>query len=165
MHTWESLMKQLEQLGIVGKGTLLVHSSMKSMGHVEGGADTVLDALTAYMKDGWCYPLIRGLTSMRIIRSFMWISHLLVSGSCPSFSANGLVWCVRAPTHSVAALGQDAKAFTNDDHRFDTPCARGSAWGSARPKGDHLVSWGRFKAQHLYSWSRRVGGHSRQVNG
>ena len=52
MHTWESLMKQLEQLGIVGKGTLLVHSSMKSMGHVEGGADTVLDALTAYMKDG-----------------------------------------------------------------------------------------------------------------
>lgn len=33
------------------------------------------------------------------------------------------------PTHSVAALGQDSIAFTNDDHCYDTPCARGSAWG------------------------------------
>ena len=33
------------------------------------------------------------------------------------------------PTHSVAALGRDAIAFTEDDHKFDTPCARGSAWG------------------------------------
>src|SRR6185437_9816625 len=32
------------------------------------------------------------------------------------------------PTHSVAALGQDAVEFTKDDHLFDTPCARGSAW-------------------------------------
>ena len=39
------------------------------------------------------------------------------------------------PTHSVAALGQDAKAFTNDDHRFDTPCARGSAWGRRSTEG------------------------------
>lgn len=36
MHTIESLMKQLEQLSIDSKGTLLVHSSMKSMGPVEG---------------------------------------------------------------------------------------------------------------------------------
>lgn len=33
------------------------------------------------------------------------------------------------PTHSVAALGRDAIEFTGDDHRFDTPCARGSSWG------------------------------------
>ena len=52
MHTQESLLHQLHQLGIDGQGTLLMHSSMKSMGEVEGGADTVLDALTEYMKDG-----------------------------------------------------------------------------------------------------------------
>lgn len=33
------------------------------------------------------------------------------------------------PTHSVAALGRDAAEFTAGDERFDTPCARGSAWG------------------------------------
>ena len=33
------------------------------------------------------------------------------------------------PTHSVAALGKDAKVFTEGNEKFDTPCARGSSWG------------------------------------
>lgn len=41
----KDLMQDLERLKINKKGTLLVHSSMKSIGEVEGGADTVLDAL------------------------------------------------------------------------------------------------------------------------
>lgn len=74
MHTKESLMEQLIQLGIDRKGTLLVHSSMKSMGEVEGGADTVLDVFMEYMKDGllvfpthtWSYinAKIRNITSI-----------------------------------------------------------------------------------------------------
>lgn len=52
MHTTTSLMKQLQELGIDPRGTILVHSSLKSVGEVEGGANTVLDALSEYMKDG-----------------------------------------------------------------------------------------------------------------
>lgn len=52
MHTKQSLMDQLESAGIDQHGTVLMHSSMKSIGEVEGGADTVLDALSEYMKDG-----------------------------------------------------------------------------------------------------------------
>ncbi|MET1167926.1 AAC(3) family N-acetyltransferase, partial [Bacillus velezensis] len=52
MYTKESLIQQLEQLGMDGQGTLLIHSSMKSIGEVEGGADTVLDAFSDYMKEG-----------------------------------------------------------------------------------------------------------------
>lgn len=36
MHTRSSLMKQLERMGIDPQGTLLVHSSLKSIGEVEG---------------------------------------------------------------------------------------------------------------------------------
>lgn len=36
MHTRSSLMKQLEGMGIDPQGTLLVHSSLKSIGEVEG---------------------------------------------------------------------------------------------------------------------------------
>lgn len=36
MHTRSSLMKQLEKMGIDPQGTLLVHSSLKSIGEVEG---------------------------------------------------------------------------------------------------------------------------------
>ena len=41
MHTKESLMRDLKRLGINPRGTLLVHSSYKSIGDVEGRADTV----------------------------------------------------------------------------------------------------------------------------
>ena len=33
------------------------------------------------------------------------------------------------PTHSVAALGKDAKEFVAGDEKWDTPCARNSVWG------------------------------------
>lgn len=52
MYTYHDLVRDLENLKIDPKGTILVHSSMKSIGPVEGGADTVLDALMDYMKDG-----------------------------------------------------------------------------------------------------------------
>lgn len=131
MQTQQSLLNQLHELGIDGRGTLLVHSSMKSMGEVEGGADTVLDALTDYMKDG-----------LLVLPTHTWST---INASNPMFHVESSPCCVGIlpelfrkrpgvvrswhPTHSVAAIGQDAVAFTKDDHLYDTPCARGSAWG------------------------------------
>lgn len=131
MHTQQSLLNQLHELGIDGRGTLLVHSSMKSMGEVEGGADTVLDALTDYMKDG-----------LLVLPTHTWST---INASNPMFHVESSPCCVGIlpelfrkrpgvvrswhPTHSVAAIGQDAVEFTKDDHLYDTPCARGSAWG------------------------------------
>ncbi|WP_214626979.1 AAC(3) family N-acetyltransferase [Paenibacillus agaridevorans] len=131
MHTKESLQMQLEQLGIDAAGTLLVHSSMKSLGQVDGGADTVLDVLSDYMKDG-----------LLVLPTHTW-SH--INAENPRFYVEESPVCVGIlpelfrkrpgvarswhPTHSVAALGRDALAFTNSDHHFDTPCARGSSWG------------------------------------
>lgn len=131
MHTQQSLLDQLHQLGIDGRGTLLVHSSLKSIGEVEGGADTVLDALTDYMKDG-----------LLVLPTHTWST---INASNPMFHVESSPCCVGIlpelfrkrpgvvrswhPTHSVAAIGPDAVAFTKDDHLYDTPCARGSAWG------------------------------------
>ncbi|MEK4438847.1 AAC(3) family N-acetyltransferase [Paenibacillus sp. FSL K6-2862] len=131
MHTQQSLFEQLHQLGIDGRSTLLVHSSMKSMGEVEGGADTVLDVFTDYMKDG-----------LLVLPTHTWST---INASNPMFHVESSPCCVGIlpelfrkrpgvvrswhPTHSVAAIGKDAVAFTKDDHLYDTPCARGSAWG------------------------------------
>ncbi len=51
MHTKNSLIKDIEQTGIRKNGTLLIHSSMKAVGAVEGGGDTVLDAFIDYIMD------------------------------------------------------------------------------------------------------------------
>ena len=44
MYTKEELKQQLRNVGLTGKETILIHSSMKAIGEVEGGADIVLDA-------------------------------------------------------------------------------------------------------------------------
>lgn len=131
MYTKESLIKQLEQLNIDGEGTLLVHSSMKSIGPVEGGADTVLDAFTEHMRDGLLVLPTHTWSYINADNPRFYVDR---SPSCVGIlpelfrSRPGVVRSLH-PTHSVAALGKDAEDFTKDDHLFDTPCARGSAWG------------------------------------
>src|SRR5690625_7966629 len=51
MYNEEDLLTQLKDMNIDQNGTIIVHSSMKSVGDGEGGADTVLDAFSNFMKD------------------------------------------------------------------------------------------------------------------
>ena len=131
MHTHDTLLEQLHHMGINEQGVLLVHSSMKSIGEVEGGADTVLNVMGEYMKDG-----------LLVLPTHTWAN---INASNPTFYVEESPSCIGIlpemfrkrpgvirswhPTHSVAALGRNAREFTTGDERFDTPCARGSAWG------------------------------------
>ncbi|MEI7025092.1 AAC(3) family N-acetyltransferase [Paenibacillus sp. y28] len=131
MHTKASLMQQMKDMEIDPNGTLLIHSSMKSLGDVEGGADTVLDVWMDYMQNG-----------LLVLPTHTWS---YIHADNPKFYVGDSPSCVGIlpelfrkrpgvirswhPTHSVAARGRDAVTFTSGDERFDTPCARGSAWG------------------------------------
>ena len=44
MHTKESLIQQLANMGLTGEETILMRSSMKAIGETQGGAETVLNA-------------------------------------------------------------------------------------------------------------------------
>lgn len=131
MYTKSSLMNDLERMGIDPKGTLLMHSSMKSIGEVDGGADTVLDTLSEYMQDG-----------LLVLPTHTWS---YVNASNPKFDVMNSPSCVGIlpeifrkrpgvirsyhPTHSVAALGKDAADFVEGAELLDTPCHRESVWG------------------------------------
>ena len=52
MLTQKDIHNFLERIGIKHNDTVLIHTSMRSIGEVEGGTDTVIDALMEYMKDG-----------------------------------------------------------------------------------------------------------------
>ncbi|MNE15214.1 SPBc2 prophage-derived aminoglycoside N(3')-acetyltransferase-like protein YokD [compost metagenome] len=131
MYTKLDLVRHLEEAGIDRKGTLLMHSSMKSIGEVEGGADTVLDALSEYMQEG-----------LLVLPTHTW-SYINVDN--PRFEVESSPSCVGIlpeifrkrrnvirslhPTHSVAALGEDAASFAEGAERWDTPCHQESPWG------------------------------------
>lgn len=51
----QQLKDQLESMGLKGDETILIHSSMKAIGAVDGGADTVLDAWMEYLRMDFCF--------------------------------------------------------------------------------------------------------------
>ena len=56
MITKVQLKKDLEKHGITPSDTLLIHSSMKAVGPVEGGADAVLDCRKIAAELGLALP-------------------------------------------------------------------------------------------------------------
>lgn len=50
MYTKNDLKNQLKNMGLTGNETILIHSSMKSIGDVQDRAEGVLDVLIDYFK-------------------------------------------------------------------------------------------------------------------
>lgn len=131
MYAKELLLNQIKDLGIEKEDTLLIHSSMKAIGQVEGGADTVLDVFSEYLEEGllvlpthtWRqmndeYPLFDPKTEPCCV------------GILPElFRQRDGVFRSLHPTHSLAAKGKDAKSFTEGEEKFDTPCNRQGCYG------------------------------------
>ena len=130
-YSKEQLRADLQALQIKQSDTLLIHSSMKSIGEVDGGADSVLDMLMEYFADD-------GLLV------FPTLSYRDVNAESPRFDVRNTPACtgilpelfrqrsgvVRSlhPTHSVAAFGRDAESFTAGHEKASTPASIGSPW-------------------------------------
>ncbi|MBQ1258225.1 MAG: AAC(3) family N-acetyltransferase [Clostridia bacterium] len=130
MFTKEMLLRQLSEMNINPTGTLLVHSSMKAIGEVEGGADTVIDALMEYMQDGL---LVLPTHTWAQMNEKYNVFNVRTEPSCVGLLTN--VFRMRPgvrrsvhPTHSVAAYGKDADAFVSGEENAHTPCAKGGCW-------------------------------------
>lgn len=131
MHTTQSLMRDLSAMGLKGDETLLVHSSMKSIGDVNGGADAVLDAFQRFFASG--------------LLVFPTFTYATVTTRKPLFDAAAthsnvgilpeLFWqrpdVLRSnhPTHSLAATGKGAKELCTGAENYDTIYNPASSWG------------------------------------
>ena len=52
MYSKKQLKQQLCDMGILPTDTVLIHTSMRAIGPVEGGPDGVLDAFCEYLTEG-----------------------------------------------------------------------------------------------------------------
>lgn len=132
MYTKQNIMDSIAKIGILPTDTLLVHSSMKAIGEVDGGADTVLDAFIDYIQDDGL--LIFPTHTWDQINDEYNVFNPMTEPSCVGLLTNlflkrpGVIRSLH-PTHSVAALGKDAEEYTSGEERFDTPCSRNGCWG------------------------------------
>jgi len=133
--TKESLKGDFARIGIKEGDTIMFHSSLSRLGEVDGGAETLIEALLETVGRGGTVvvPTFHGLS--------------LTAGDYtndlePCFDARhtpsrvGKVTemfrhrkdALRSchPTHSVAAIGQNASYIVKDHYRCDTPFSDGS---------------------------------------
>ena len=142
--TQRQLIQDLQALGLPAGAQVLVHSALSSLGYVAGGADTVINALLATIGAAGTLlaPTLTG-------------SEALSPANPPVFDpAQTPGWTGRIPetlrqrpqairslhpTHSVAALGAQAQALTQDHVDSVTPCDELSPYGRLAQRIDAYI--------------------------
>ena len=130
MYRKEDLMAQIRAMGIVPTDTVLIHTSMRAIGQVEGGADTVIDAFREVLTQG-----------LFLVPTHTWAD---VNAQQPVYDVRTTVPCIGAlpraaafrpygirslhPTHSLWASGVGAEDFLRGEENAPTPGTPGFAW-------------------------------------
>ena len=112
MLTKQEIHNQLREMGILPNDTVLVHTSLRSIGAIEGGADGLIDAFQEYLTDGM----------------FLVPTHTCI-GMLPKVAAlrkDG--FRSLHPTHSIWGWGNGAEEFLQGEENAKTPASPGGAW-------------------------------------
>ena len=134
----------LRQANIRPTDTVLVHTSMRALGPVEGGCDGLIDAFCTYLNEG-----------LFLVPTHTWAN---VTREQPIFDVNATLPCIGAlptvaafrkdgvrslhPTHSMAAFGSRAAAFLRGEESAQTPCPKGGAWARLKDEDATILLLG-----------------------
>ncbi|MEA3365404.1 MAG: AAC(3) family N-acetyltransferase [Candidatus Hydrogenedentes bacterium] len=135
------------ELGIHQGDAVLVHSSLSSFGHVEGGADAVIDGiLDALGPEGTLVvPTLTGNPELSpenppyvdLRTAPCWVGRMPATAR----RRPGAVRSV-APTHSCSAIGKRAEELTRDHYVSPTPCGITSPYFRVALAGGMIVMIG-----------------------
>lgn len=151
----QQLKDQLESMGLKGDETILIHSSMKSIGEVDGGADTVLDAWMEYFKDGL---LLLPTHTWKTVNADNPVYNPQTTPSCVGLLTNmfmkrdGVIRSLH-PTHSMAGYGKNAAEYLAGEEYNNTPCTPGGCYDRLRDAGGKvlLVGVGHERNTYIHS--------------
>ena len=147
MVTKEIIINGLKKLGLKQGDAVLVHSSLSKFGYVDGGADTVIDAiLVAVGKEGtMLVPTLTGSEKLSVENPpvFDVANTACWTGKIPeTFRKRAAVVRSLHPTHSVAAIGAKAQYFTQDNEKCITPCGQNSPFHKLAKTGGYVLLLG-----------------------
>lgn len=141
VFTKNDLKKQMEQMGLKPTDTVLIHTSLKAVGEVEGGADAFIDAFCEYLSEG-----------LFVVPTHTWDS---VTKDNPVYDVRTAVPCIGTvpklaakrrdgirslhPTHSVWAHGRDAESYVNGEENAGSPGAPGYCWDKLAECGAKIL--------------------------
>ncbi len=134
MITKKNLINDIMNMGIESTDKVMIHSSMKSIGDVEGGADTVVDAFMEYVCDGMIMmPTHTWAQMSESYNVFDPATEPACVGIIPNIFMKrpGVVRSLH-PTHSMAVWGNGAAEYIAGEENCTTPCTPGGCWDRLR---------------------------------
>ncbi len=130
MTTKNDILRFLENIGIKHDDTVLIHTSLKAIGELDGGADMLIDAFCEYLYEG-----------LFLIPTHTWAN---VVEDNPYFDVKTTMPCIGAlpclavtrkdgvrslhPTHSIVAFGQRAREYIKGEEMATSPAPIGGCW-------------------------------------
>ena len=163
MFTKPHIHTQLRQMGVSPSDTVLMHTSMKAVGEVEGRAEGFLDILIDYFAED----------RLLLIPTHTWknlgnLSEPTLDLSS-SYTCIGLLPSIAAvhpmarrsmhPTHSMAAFGKRAEAYIAGEEKIDTSTHPQGCYGKLYDAGGKvlLCGVGHNRNTYLHSCEERIG--------
>lgn len=134
MITKKNLVDDLKNAGLLPTDSVLIHSSMKSVGEVEGRADTVIDAFMEYFCEGRVmFPTHTWAQMSEEYNVFDPAVEPACVGILPNLfmKREGVVRSLH-PTHSMAVYGKNAEDYIRGEENCTTPCTPGGCWDRLR---------------------------------
>lgn len=149
--TYDRLLADFRALGLEPGDTVLVHSSLKSLGYVENGPHTVIKALYQSVSPGGtivlpAYHMPAGTVYETCkLKDYVFDPriHGTRVGSIPAelLRFPGVERSIH-PTHSVSALGRNARYLTEAHHLAPSTFGKGSPWDRLLEIGGKVVGLG-----------------------
>jgi aminoglycoside 3-N-acetyltransferase len=141
----DRIASDLLKAGLRCGGAALVHSSLSSLGHVPGGAETVIRALLdALGPDGTLLLPALSYEHANARSPFFDVDHTPSNvGLIPeTFRTRPGTLRSVCPTHSVCGAGPRAQELLGEHHLDDTPCGPRSPFRKLRDAGGQVVFLG-----------------------
>ena len=162
--TSSAIVEGLKAGGLIVGCQILVHSSLSSFGHVEGGTDAVIDALLAAVgiEGTVLVPTLTGSEKLSPDNPpvFDPVNSACWTGKIPeTFRKRSNAMRSLHPTHSVAAIGADAHELIKDHWYSVTPCDESSPYGklAQRPNGYILLIGVDHESSTMFRDQTKVG--------
>ncbi len=144
MLTKEQLIEQLKAIGVESGMDLLMHSSLKRVGPVEGGADTIIDALLEVLGPEGTLMMSTVSGNVNPTQPVFHVDHTpsTVGALSNVFRKRKNVLRSMHPVHSIVAYGPKAKFYTEGHLEANTPWSPDSPYGKVMRNGAKILFFG-----------------------
>ena len=156
MFTKEDIFRQLQKMNAPRNSVVILHSSFRTVGEVEGGAEGFLDALIEYFTAEGGLFLVVSHTWNNLFKD-----RITLDMQNPE-SNTGVISVLAAkrkdgvrsenPCHSVVVFGDRARAeaLVQNERNIDTPIAPDSVYGELYREKGYVLLVGVSQAKNTY---------------